>query len=169
MADIPKPRPKRPKRPRKALRLEFQEYVVAIAGWDWSYSLSLDTSRDRSEPYHEFRHLLIKGTLLKPTGLRTDQVEVRLLPDRNLDAERRRNHEPISLGTLEISGNMLVGLIPIPMDALAPILTLLVGDRFKFLAMSATEMYRRSTRLTGFRLEMTIEEGEERPGNGHTL
>jgi hypothetical protein len=98
-----------------------------------------------------------------------DQVEVRLLPDRNLDAERRRNHEPISLGTLEISGNMLVGLIPIPMGALAPILTLLVGDRFKFLAMSATEMYRRSTRLTGFRLESTIEEGEERPGNGHTL
>jgi hypothetical protein len=43
---------------------------------------------------------LIKGTLLKPTGLKTDQVEVRLLPDRNLDAERRRNHEPMSLGTL---------------------------------------------------------------------
>jgi hypothetical protein len=32
----------------RALRLEFQEYVIAIMGWDWSYSLSLDTSRDRS-------------------------------------------------------------------------------------------------------------------------
>jgi hypothetical protein len=59
---------------------------------------------------------------------------------------------------------MLVGLIPIPMDALAPILTMLVGDRFKFLAMSGMQMYRRSTRLTGFRLEMvTMEQDEEEP------
>jgi len=51
----------------------------------------------------------------------------------------------------------MAGLIPIPMDALAPILAMLIGDRFKFLAMSGTELYRRSTRLTGSRLEMTME------------
>src|SRR6202158_3937770 len=34
-----------PKRQRRALHLEFQEYVVLITGWNWSYSLSLDTSR----------------------------------------------------------------------------------------------------------------------------
>ena len=55
----------------------------------------------------------------------------------------------------------MVGLIPIPMDAWLPILKMLNGDRFKFLAMSGSEMYCRSTRLTGFRLEMTIEGEEE--------
>jgi hypothetical protein len=52
----------------------------------------------------------------------------------------------------------MVGLIPI--HALAPILAMLIGDAFKFLAMSGTEPYRRSTRLTGFSLEMTMEEEE---------
>lgn len=36
------------------------------------------------------------GTMLNPTGLRTDRGEVTLLPDSNLDGERRQNHEPIS-------------------------------------------------------------------------
>jgi hypothetical protein len=85
----------------------------------------------------------------------TDQVEVALLPDHTLDAERRRNHDPISVGTLELYDNKMAGLIP--MDALAPILAMLIGDRFKFLAMSGTELYRRGTRLTGSRLEMTLE------------
>jgi hypothetical protein len=90
----------------------------------------------------------------------TDQVEVALLPDHNLDAERRRNHETIFVGSLELYDNKMAGLIPIPMDALAPILARLIGDRFKFLAMSGTELYRRSIRLTGFSLEMTMEEEE---------
>ncbi|MDI2073056.1 hypothetical protein [Bradyrhizobium sp. Mp27] len=87
--------PAKPKRQRRALHLGFQEYVLEITGWCWSYSLSSDLSRQRIEPYHEFRHLVIKGTMLKPTELRTDQVEVTQLPDRDLDEERRKNHEPI--------------------------------------------------------------------------
>lgn len=163
MAQNPKARRAKPKRPRRALHLEFQEYVVLITGWDWSYSLSLDTSRQRIEPYHEFKHLLIKGTLLKPTGVVTDQVEVTMLPDRNLDAERRRNHEPLSIGSLELRDNKMVGLMPIPMEALAPILQMLIGDRLKFLAMSGTELYRRSTRISGFSLEMTMKDEAEPP------
>ncbi|TQF29762.1 hypothetical protein [Bradyrhizobium sp. UNPA324] len=154
--------PRNPNRQRRAFHLEFQEYVVGISGWDWSYSLSLDKSRQRSEPYHEFRHLVIKGILLQPT-LRIDQVEVTLLPNRNLDEERRKHHEPISIGTLELRDDKMVGLIPMPMDALSPVLLMLICNRFKFLAMSGTEMYRRSTRLSGFRLEMTLEEEEEAP------
>jgi len=46
------------------------------------------------------------------------------------------------------------------MDALSHILNMMLGDRFKFLAMSGSEMYRRSTRLIGISLEMTME-GEE--------
>jgi hypothetical protein len=106
---------------------------------------------------------VVKGSLLKPTGLRADEVEVTLLPDRNLDEERRKNHEPISLGTLELQDDKMVGFLPIPMDVLPSVLQMLIGDRFKFLAMSGTELYRRSTRLTGFSLEMDMEEDEDAP------
>jgi hypothetical protein len=51
---------------------------------------------------------VIKGTLLKPTGLKTDKVEVTLLPDNNLGEERRKGHEPISVGTLELHDNKMV-------------------------------------------------------------
>jgi hypothetical protein len=52
MAENSKPRPKKPQRQRRALQLEFQECVVGITGWDWSYSFSLDKTPYRAAPYH---------------------------------------------------------------------------------------------------------------------
>ena len=80
MADRPRAKAVSSKRRRRAPREEFLEYVVAIDGWDWSYSLSLNQQKHPVDPYHEFRHLLITGKLLRPTGLKTDEVEVSLLP-----------------------------------------------------------------------------------------
>ncbi|MDI2073057.1 hypothetical protein [Bradyrhizobium sp. Mp27] len=54
----------------------------------------------------------------------------------------------------------MVGLIPMSMDGLSPVLLMLISNRFKYLAMSGTEMYRRNTRLGGFSLEMTADEEE---------
>ena len=61
MTDKPKStKPAREKRRRKP-REEFVDYIVAIEGWEWSYSLSLNTDRRAVDPYHEFRHLQIRG------------------------------------------------------------------------------------------------------------
>jgi len=49
----------------------------------------------------------------------------------------------------------------IPMDTLSPILQILVGDWFRFFAMSGIALYHRSTRLSGFSLEMTMRVEEE--------
>jgi hypothetical protein len=104
---------------------------------------------------------VIKGTLLKPIRLKAHEVEVTLLPDNNLGEERRKDFEPIAVGTLEINGSKMVGLISIPIDALPSILQMLIGGCFRFLAMNGTNLYRRSTRLSGFRLEMTMQEEDE--------
>jgi hypothetical protein len=80
VADKPKTEPIKRKRRRRAPRREFIDYIVAIDGWDWSYSLSLNEEKQPVDPYHEFRHLTITGKLLRPTGLKADRVEVRLLP-----------------------------------------------------------------------------------------
>jgi hypothetical protein len=61
-------------------------YVVAIDGWDWSYSLSLNMDRQPADPYHEFRHLQVRGRLLHPKGLRTDRIALTFLPSRDLDS-----------------------------------------------------------------------------------
>jgi hypothetical protein len=57
MASEPKSKAAGKKKRRRAPREEFVDYVVEITGWDWGYSLSLDTSKDPDDPYHEFRHL----------------------------------------------------------------------------------------------------------------
>jgi hypothetical protein len=44
MTAEPKPKAARQKNRRRAPREEYVDYVVAIEGWNWSYSLSLDTS-----------------------------------------------------------------------------------------------------------------------------
>jgi hypothetical protein len=99
MAAEPKLRAVKKKR-RRAPPEEFAEYIVEITGWDWGYSLSLNGGNGRyrdDDPYHEFRHLQITGKLLRPVGLKTDAVEVTLLPGNDMSEERRKNYKPITV------------------------------------------------------------------------
>jgi hypothetical protein len=47
---------------------------------EWWMGLLAVPQRHPIGPYYEFRHLQITGKLLRPTGLKTDVVEVSLLP-----------------------------------------------------------------------------------------
>jgi hypothetical protein len=165
MADKPKAKAVNKKRRRRVQREEFLQYIVAIDGWDWSYSLSLNQETHPVDPYHEFRHLLITGKLLRPTGLKTDKVEVSLLPSVEMNHGQRKDHEPLALGSLETYNDRIVGLLSIPMDVLPPILQMLIGDRFKFVSMIGTKFHYRRARLHGFRLEMNLTEDDMPPAD----
>jgi hypothetical protein len=77
MATGPKPKATKA-RGRRAPREELVDYVAAIDGSDWGYSLSLNTERRSADPYHEFRHFQINGKLLQPAA--ASRCEVWLLP-----------------------------------------------------------------------------------------
>jgi hypothetical protein len=96
MAAVPKPVINKP---RRELTEEFVHYIVEIEDWDGGYSFSLNTERKPIDPYHEFRHLQVRGRLLRPEGSKIDRVEVSLLPTR-LEESARKNLEPIALGAL---------------------------------------------------------------------
>ena len=102
MATEPKPKSALKKERRGAPREEFVAYVVAIDGWDWSYTLLLNDDKRPVDPYHEFRHLRITGKLLRPIGQKTDKVELTLLPKADDDEDRRTDHKPLSVGSLEM-------------------------------------------------------------------
>lgn len=60
-----------PKSSRKAKRRrkpaeEIVDYVVEIESWDFSYWLALNAMRNPLDPYHEHRHVTIKGRMLRP-------------------------------------------------------------------------------------------------------
>lgn len=73
--------------------------------------LLLNAERRPIDPYHEFRHLQVRGRLLQPTGLQSDRVEISLLTSPELITDRRKELEPVALGSLAarpdgISGNI---------------------------------------------------------------
>jgi hypothetical protein len=160
MGAEPKPKAARKKKRRSAPREGFVDYVVAIERWDWGYSLSLNTERNPGDPYHEFRHLLIAGKLLRPTGLKFDWVEVSLLPTSDMSEEKRKDYGPIALGSLEVHPERIAGSIGIPADVLSPILQMLIAKECKFILITGTKFRYRSARLQGFRLEMRLTEDD---------
>jgi hypothetical protein len=119
MATGPKPKASRQGRRRHPPE-ELVDYIAEVDGWDWGYSLSLNTERRPADPYHEFRHLQITGKPLRPAG--ANRCEVWLLPTLDMAPEQRRAHEPLALGSLELSGEKITGSLGIPADALQPIL-----------------------------------------------
>jgi hypothetical protein len=137
MTNPPKSKQSKKKRRRRTPLAEFDQYIMQIASGDWSYSFSLNTQKNAIDPYHEFRHLRITGKLLRPIGQKTDKVELTLLPKADDNEDRRADHKPLSVGSLEVYADRIVGLISIPMDALPPILSMMVGDRFEFVTMGA--------------------------------
>jgi hypothetical protein len=159
MADEAKTKAVKKKKRGRPPREEFVDYVVEITGWDWGYSLSLNgrTGKYRDDdPYMEFRHLQITGRLLRPVGLKTEAVEVSLLPSNDMSEERRKNYKPIALGGLDVYQDVIRGSIGIPADALPPILQMLIAKEFKFVLLTGSKFRYRSARLTSLRLEMRI-------------
>lgn len=139
---------------------EIVDYVVTIDDWDWGYSFSLNSERQPIDPYDEFRHLQVKGRLLRPAGQKTDRAEISLLPSSDLEEERRRDLHPIALGSLHITQDAILGNIGIPRDALTPILQMLIAGRFNFVLMRGSRFRHRSAKVNSLRLETKLTEDD---------
>ncbi|RXH10627.1 hypothetical protein [Bradyrhizobium guangzhouense] len=148
------------KKRRRKPREEIVDYVVAIEDWDWGYSFSLNSERQPIDPYDEFRHLQVKGRLLRPAGQKTDRAEISLLPSSDLEEERRRDLHPIALGSLHLTEEAVLGNIGIPRDALTPILQMLIANRFRFVLMRGTRFPHRSAKVNSLRLETKLTEDD---------
>ncbi|MDX3968284.1 MAG: hypothetical protein QHD01_17020 [Bradyrhizobium sp.] len=160
MAAEPKSTKSAKKKRRRRPREEIVDYLVAIEGWDWGYSFSLNSERQPIDPYHEFRHLQVKGRLLRPAGQKTDRAEISLLPTSDLEEERRRDLHPIALGSLHVTQEAILGNIGIPRDALTPIRQMLIADRFRFVLMRGSRFRHRSAKVNSLRLETKLTEDD---------
>jgi hypothetical protein len=165
MAGEPKPKAARKKKRRRTPREEFVDYIVEIEGWDWGYSLSLNTGKFMDDPYHEFRHLQITGKMLRPAGLKAERVEVSLLPTFDMSEEKRKDYEPIALGSLESYPDRITASLGIPADVLSPIPQMLIAKQCRFILMTGTKFRYRSAKLQSFRLEIKLTEDDIPPIN----
>ena len=144
------------RRKRKTKRrqyIEFVFYVVEIESWDWSYSFGLTQTRHDDEPYMEYRHLTMKGKLLRPRKVKADAVEVTLLPDARLKEENRKQDEPRAVGSLSLGRGTLQALLSLPMDALDSILQMLTADKFRYVVINSDTMRYRQAAVKHYRIE----------------
>ncbi|MCS3445907.1 MULTISPECIES: hypothetical protein [Bradyrhizobium] len=160
MGTEPKPKPTRKAKRRRAPPEEIVDYIVEIEDWDFSYWLALNTLRNALDPYHEHRHVELKGRMLRPAGLKTDRVEVSLFPSVSLEEERRKDLKPIAVGSLELYPERIDGHVGIPSDALVPILQMLVAGRLKFVVMRGAKFRYRSARLHSYSLGTKLDEDD---------
>jgi hypothetical protein len=156
---------KRPKTRRKCKRQEedYAFYVVGIADWEWAFSFGVDQTRFRKGPYMDFRHLHLRGQLIVPSSIRAEMVELILMPER-IDSDARNDApEPSSVGSVSLFRGRFEALLTIPDDALAPVLQMLIADRFRYIAMHGAQIRHRRALIRSYRLETNIDEEDMPP------
>jgi hypothetical protein len=109
------------------------------------------------------------GRLLHPKGLKTDRAEITLLPSYDMLPDARKEGKPRCVGSLNVYGDRIAGLVSIPIDALPPILQMLIGGQLRFVEMRGSRFRYRQALCNSFRIEMKLDpddlpEGVELPG-----
>jgi hypothetical protein len=98
--DTRKVKKKRKGRPRD----ERVQHVIEFVDWEWDYMFGIEIpGRFSDGPYMDYRHLNIKGKLLRPTSIarKAPTADVTCSPDHRLsESESRRKHEPKMVGVI---------------------------------------------------------------------
>jgi hypothetical protein len=149
----------RSKKVRAKRRVELPTtYVLRITGWDWSFSFGLNHApRLSTDPYSDYRHLVVTGEFIAPTAMKGKVAAYSFLPSRELNIDFRQEAQPMAVGSLSAHTRPVQGLFSIPADALAPLLQMLIGDRFHWIVASGDALRFRKTSLNSFRFEMTLD------------
>ena len=160
MAEIDRaktPKSKR-KRRRGRPRTEFADYVLEIKEWDWSFSFGINTMRNRDGPYHDFRHLQLRGTLLLPSKLKAEDVEFYIMPEHGLNEDKREGHEPKSVGAVSRHKGRFEASLWMPSDVLPSVLQMLIAKRLHYAVLHGEPLRHGHGSIRSYRLDMTLDE-----------
>lgn len=153
-----------PRRTRR--RSESIYYVVCLDTEDWDWSLSFGVSRIRADegPYADYRHLVLKGGLLRPRKVKAAAVEVIFLPSSHLNEDSRQGSEPLSIGSISLRRGAMQMLLDMPADALPSTLPMVIAGKFRFVVVEGGLLYRGQAKALRFSLDMSFDE-EGLPGD----
>lgn len=115
--------------------LSTSYYILQITDWDWSYHFGVNAARHDDRRYSDYRHLLVRGEVLRPSKLRqkAEAVDVTFRPDvSQADLEERGGEPSLSVGYLQVHNKILTGGISMATDALGLVMQMLIAERFKF-------------------------------------
>jgi hypothetical protein len=146
--------PTRKKRKIGRPRIEHVQHVIEFIDWDWDFMFGIDDHPGRfgDGPYMDFRHLNIKGKILRPTSIKAPIGEVTLFPDHRLsESESRRKREPKAVGGISHWGKDYRANLHLPADAFGLVLQMMIAGKYKYVCIEATASSRGEALVRHFR------------------
>lgn len=117
------------------------QHVLKVESWRFNYMFGTGKTRFCPELYSDFRHLLIRVSIVQPKGIKAKQGEVTCLgydylmagyKERAKESDRTRPVGHVSYRGADYSATLLL-----PSDALPLILQMLIAGRYRFIEFDA--------------------------------
>lgn len=108
---------------------------------------------------------------MRPKTTQVEKVHLSLLPIVNVAEERQERGDPDAVASLSLNGNTLQGLVSMRVDALVPVLQMLIADRFRYVSLHGGRLRYGKALLRSYRFRMSLDEDDEvvvsrSPGGG---
>jgi hypothetical protein len=138
-------------------RKKHVSYVIQVTDWNWDFHFGL-SPRPEWGDYADYRHIQIRGLVLKPTPLKGRQAEFTWVPG-VIDPKPRKL--PETVGVLSLYSGALSANLQMPIDAVPPVLQMLLADRYKYIVVDGAEMFRREAFVWSYYLTGTYDGSED--------
>lgn len=134
---------------------------MPIGRWEWNYSFGINTwTKHVRGPYLDSRSLTVFGRFAYPVELIGAPVRLHLLMFDTKDA--RYVEQPERVGSLsrhrETKG--YEAYLFMPQDVLPSLLTMLVGERLRYVVLSGAALFRGGTEIESYRFEHEVDVAE---------
>jgi hypothetical protein len=142
-------------------RIERIHHIVEIRGWKWDFMFGINDTSFLTGPYSDFRHLVIKGALLRPADIKAKEAELTLFPDRFLmESAYKSTDTPKPVGCVTHRGISYSANLHVPADALNPILQMMIAGRYTYILFEAEKSYRGEASIRHYRFAATLAEDD---------
>ncbi|MFN3327127.1 MAG: hypothetical protein ACK5AZ_26860 [Bryobacteraceae bacterium] len=153
---------RRPARSTAQVRPTTEFYVVQIERWDWSFSFGVNPSRKHfPEPYSDYRHLEVHGRLLRPKTAKAEMAGLTFLPRLDLDlaavADLPASAEPKAVGSAHVRAGAFQGLLSMPHDVLASLLTALAAGQLRYVTLDGEPLFRSQAMIRRFSFQAAFD------------
>lgn len=142
-------------RSKAQVRPTTEFYVVQTERWDWSFSFGVNPSRKHFPvPYSDYRHVEVHGQLLRPKAARAEMAGLTFLPRLDLDlaavADLPASAEPKAIGSAHVRAGAFQGLLSMPHDVLASLLTALTAGQLHYVTLEGEPLFRGQAMIRRF-------------------
>lgn len=152
----------KPRRGRKPAQSEAVWYVIAIEGWDWRFSFGVEWRKDSADPYSDYRHLKLRGKMIRPLETKANGAEaaIVLVPWLTLNEGHREKHNPTSVGSLHFYRGQVEGGLSVPADVVPSLLTMLAANQFRYLTLEGTKAHYGQVEIKSYSFDMSLADDE---------